>query len=188
MEEFRKQFERVSRDYKREVLETCTVYSNTTSLKEDIQKATNLGVQLGFSCDQSSCNLRGVIETTKQNPLFKQLGSSLFLADLLAEIESHQDGLNLRNLDYLYIQRTKMPLILLENNSTSENKKYSGVSGLLEVNDLRSSLFKKYGLQQQDSRYLWAMTGTTVWMASAILLGSLPSTVLNFYSNAKKSQ
>jgi len=186
-------FEELSDRHKREIIDLTFVYPNTSSIKSDIDNAIKFGVKLEYDCNNGLCNFSKTINELRNNPKFKQMGSNELLIDIIQNVEKNQENVNIKNLDYIYFQRTKIPVLVLENKSNSDIKQYIGVSSFLELNDFRSRVFSKYDFQEKlkgynrddYSRIIGIGIGVLIPIASGVICSSLTN-IFKIYSNNTK--
>jgi len=141
-------YDEISTTNKIILLKLTFVFPNTTSIVKDIEisKKHNITIELDFSKDIFTQLLPELIK----NPKIMQMGSKDLLIDIFQTISQNQKEFEFSSLDYILIQRTKMPVLCLKNRILDGYD----VSAFLELNDLRTNLYYRYDLPKQK-KIIW---------------------------------
>jgi hypothetical protein len=177
----RKAFQELSDEHKRQLLMALHVLPDTKSIKNDISKAIDMGVEVEYACDQKECNFGPVLKALQNNPKFRQMGSADILEELVEQLQKNQDLLGARSLDFFLYQRTKTPVLLMTNKTPIELRfGFSGVSSFLEINDLRQRMLKRYdpleSKSYSDDYFRIVLIGVTIGATASALI-ALKNTV-----------
>jgi len=154
MDEFAKLFEQLDKQSKTTLLKLSIINPSTESIKKDIDRSQKINdkqqsVQLEYECNDK-CSFTNIYKAINENPIFNQMDTRRILIDMVKELDDNQSEFDLKQVDYLLFQRTKMPILCLKNITNQDIKIYNGVSSFLEINDFRSNYFYKYDYKNMN--------------------------------------
>lgn len=179
--EIHKLFQNLSESNKLNILKSTIVYPNTESIKKDVEKSDSLKVTVDYECNDVNCNFLSAITKIKNDPKFKQIGSQDILVDITLNIQQNQQEYDVKSLDYFIIQRTKNPVVCFRNITTADHKLYSGVSGFLEINDMRAKLYSRYEFLDQRN-YIDDIAKISLITGVCFIIGT---TISNYFKEKK---
>jgi len=125
------------------------IHPGTSNLRQSVDAASGLGLEVAYSCDDKTCDLGPVFEALQTNPAYLKAGHREVLTEMMDILDQNQAAFALRSIDYFYFQSNGFPLLSLRNVTPVEIKIYSGVSNFLEVGRLRSA-FLQHQISQES--------------------------------------